>query len=276
MADGILQSGSLPIKLTAISPDLIIEVILVVIIAYILVRIMTFILTHLAERVPYHRIQIMMIIPFAKILLYVGAVYIIATAIVRPDVAELMAFFGVFGAILAFGVKDLFTDIVGGLVIVMEKPFQIGDKVSLGGHYGEVTDIGLRSTRLITPDESLVSVPNYNIFNQAITSSNAGNLVMLVVTDLHIDSRCNGEKAIRIVRDAAITSKYAIVSKMYPCSIIYTDFPLYHQVRVKAFVSDIRNEFLFKSDITRRAWTELRRQGILPSRVSPVVDGKNT
>jgi small-conductance mechanosensitive channel len=272
MADGLLQSGSLPIKLTAISSDLIVEVILVIVIAYVMVRIMSFLLTHLAERIPYHRIQIMMAIPFVKILLYMGAVYIIATSIVRPDVAELVAFFGVFGAILAFGVKDLFTDIVGGFVIVLEKPFQIGDKVSLGGHYGEVADIGLRSTRLMTPDESLVSVPNYNIFNQAITSSNAGSLVMLVVTDLHIDSRCNGERAIRIARDAAVTSKFVTVSKRYPCSVIYTDFPLYHQVRVKAYVSDIRNEFLFKSDITRRAWKELRRQGILPSRVPFVID----
>ncbi len=65
-----------------------------------------------------------------------------------------------------------------------EKPYQIGDKVKIGEYYGEVSDIGIRSTRLITPDDNLVSVPNYLIFTQAVASANAGSPEMMVVIDL--------------------------------------------------------------------------------------------
>lgn len=212
-----------------------------------------------------------MAIPFAKIIIYILALYIIATAIVKPDVAELVAFFGLFGAILAFGVKDLFSDIVGGLVIMLEKPFQIGDKISFGPYYGEVTDIGLRSTRLLTPDESLVTVPNFTIFNQPVSSSNAGEMVMLVVTDLHIDPRCDARAAMRIAREAAATSKFAIVSPSYPCQVLLLDVPFYRTVRVRAYVNDVRHEFTFRSDITLRAWEEYHRQGIRPPKPGVVV-----
>jgi small-conductance mechanosensitive channel len=266
MVEGILQSQTFPLPLTTITSSVILYAILVIVIAYLAAWVINRLLSYLAQRTPSHRIQITMTIPFAKIIIYSLALYIIATAIVKPDVAELVAFFGLFGAILAFGVKDLFSDIVGGLIIMLEKPFQIGDKIAFGQYYGEVTDIGLRSTRLLTPDESLVTVPNFTIFNQPVSSSNAGKMVMLVVTDLHIDPRCDSRTAMRIAREAAVTSKFGIVSPSYPCQVLLLDNPFYRTVRVKAYVNDVRSEFTFKSDITLRAWEEYYRQGVSPPR----------
>jgi small-conductance mechanosensitive channel len=271
MVEGILQSQTFPLPLTTITSSVILYAILVIVIAYLAAWVINRLLSHLAQRTPSHRIQITMTIPFAKIIIYSLALYIIATAIVKPDVAELVAFFGLFGAILAFGVKDLFSDIVGGLIIMLEKPFQIGDKIAFGQYYGEVTDIGLRSTRLLTPDESLVTVPNFTIFNQPVSSSNAGKMVMLVVTDLHIDPRCDSRTAMRIAREAAVTSKFGIVSPSYPCQVLLLDNPFYRTVRVKAYVNDVRSEFTFKSDITLRAWEEYYRQGVSPPRPGIVV-----
>lgn len=264
MADGVLESTTFPLTVSAITTDIIVYAVLILIIAYFGILLLSFLLTRLAERISAHRTQILMVIPFAKIVIYAGAVYLIASTLFKPDIAELVAFFGLFGAILAFGVKDLFSDIVGGLVIIVEKPFQIGDKITFGGYYGEVTDIGIRSTRLLTPDESLISVPNFQVFGQSVSSSNAGEMAMMVVTDMYIDGSCDSTVALAVAREAALTSKYAALGESYPVVVLLNDFPFYRQVRVKAFVSDIRNEFAFKSDITRRAWDEMRRQGIRP------------
>lgn len=270
MVEGILQSQTFPIPLTSITSSVIAYVVIVLIIAYIMAWGVSRLLSYLAQQTRSRRIQIKMVIPFVKIVIYTLALYIIATAIIKPEVAELVAFFGLFGAILAFGVKDLFTDIVGGLVIMLEKPFQIGDKITFGQHYGEVMDIGLRSTRLLTPDESLVTVPNFSIFNQPVSSSNAGEMVMMVVTDLYIDGRCDGEFAMQIAREAAVTSKFGSISETRPCTVLLLDSPFFRTVRVKAYVNDIRHEFVFKSDITRRAWEAYRREGINPPKASMI------
>ena len=268
MADGIVASPTFPLTVSVLTVDIILNAILVLVAAYIGVFLLSFLLTRLAERMHSHRTPILMVIPFAKIVMYSGALYLIATTLFKPDVAELIAFFGLFVAILALGMKDLFSDIVGGLVIIAEKPFQIGDKITFGGYYGEVTDIGLRSTRIVTSDDSLISVPNYHVFSQSISSSNAGEMVMIVVTDFYIDGRCDAEEASVIGKEAALTSKYALIGKYYPVSVLVSDFPTHRQVRVKAFVSDIRDESRFRSDITRRVWKEMKHRGIhapLPS-----------
>jgi small-conductance mechanosensitive channel len=273
MATLIYDLMGTPVDLSLITSDIIVQIIVVVVLAYILVSAVTFLLSHLAERLPYFQIQIKMIIPFVKIIIYVAALYGIASVISSPyaNINELFAFILLFGVILVFGIRDLFSNIVGSTVIMLEKPFQIGDMVTFGEHYGEVIDINLRSTRLITPDRSEVSIPNLNIFNEPVMSGNSGKLVMMVVTDLYIDSRCDEEKALRIARDVAVTSKYAIVSKTYPCTVHLNDFPFYRGIRVRVYVNDIRNEFELKTEITWRSWVEFRKQKIHPPKPQVVV-----
>ena len=58
---------------------------------------------------------------------------------------------------------SLLKNLFGGLILVYDQPFQVGDKIRVGGTYGEVKSIGLRSTRIVTPDDNLVSVPNAQV-----------------------------------------------------------------------------------------------------------------
>jgi moderate conductance mechanosensitive channel len=82
---------------------------------------------------------------------------------------------------VGFGMKDLVAEVVGGLVIVLDKPYQVRDKVYMGGYYGEVKDIGIRATRLVTPDDTLVSVPNQMALSQPVANATADVQEMMVV-----------------------------------------------------------------------------------------------
>ena len=214
MADSILnitgsQSFALPLK--TVDLGTLFYIVYILIIAYIIVRISSFLLKKIAERLPRFRHAFTMLIPLIKIIVYFLALYFILTSLVEPNLTELIAFFGLFGAALGFGLKDLFADIVGGIVIIFEKPYQIGDKITIGDNYGEVTDIGIRSTRLLTPGDSAVSVPNYLVFSQAVSSGNAGNVAMMVIIDIFIDSGCDGGSAIKILKEAMVTDRKSVV-----------------------------------------------------------------
>ena len=134
----------------------------------------------------------------------------------------------------------------------------------MSGTYGEVTDIGLRATRVVTPDDSVVSIPNYAVFQEATASQNAGKTEMMVTIDIFVDPRSDANLAMKIVRDALITSKYVYVSSSRPYTVLLQDFPFYRRIRAKGYVNDLRSEFEFRSEVTRRAWGELTRQGISP------------
>jgi small-conductance mechanosensitive channel len=147
---------------------------------------------------------------------------------------------------------------------VFDQPFQVGDKITVGGTYGEVVSIGLRSTRIVTPDDNRVSVPNAEVVDNQVANANAGELNCQVVTDLFLPGWADEALAKRIAFDAAASSKYVYLNK--PIVALVSDVfkeTFLTRVRVKAYVMDPRLEFLFQSDVTERARAGFREAGLL-------------
>jgi small-conductance mechanosensitive channel len=272
-ATDIISNVTAEFPIKTIDTNLILYIIIILVGTYVLTYLLSFILMHVSERVGWYRTSVTMLIPLLKLLIYFIAVYYILIALIEPSLTQMVAFSGLFGAAIGFGLKDLLADIVGGVVIIFEKPYQIGDKVTIGDKYGEVKDIGIRATRIQTPAGEMVSTPNFTIFSQPVTSGNSGDLAMMIVIDLFIHPDSDADKAMKILKEALVTSKYAIVSKKYSCTVLLEDFPFYKRVRAKGYVNDLRQEFEFKSEVTRRAWAEYKSAGIRPpSFVPPVLD----
>ncbi|MDG6256231.1 MAG: mechanosensitive ion channel [Methanomicrobiaceae archaeon] len=270
MANGI-QPDLTNLSIREIDVGTILYIGAVLVIAYLAARMLSWVLMRLSERAGVYRISVTMAIPLLKIAIYTTALYLFVTAIIEPSLSQLTVFAGFFGAALGFGLKDVFADIIGGLVITFERPYQIGDKIAIKEHYGEVIDIGLRSTRIRTPFDSVVTIPNFIIFDQSVSSANAGKTEMMVVIDLFIDPESNAELAMDILKDAVVTSKYVYITEHRPYTILLDDFPFYKRVRAKAYVNDLRYEFEFLSEVTRRAWMAYAREGIRPPQVQRIL-----
>ena len=86
------------------------------------------------------------------------------------DVNGFIAGLGLGGLALALAAKDMLANLFGGIVIILEKPFIIGDWISIPGVEGTVEIISFRSTGIRTFEQSLVTVPNSTLANQAITN----------------------------------------------------------------------------------------------------------
>ncbi|MCX9084843.1 MAG: mechanosensitive ion channel [Candidatus Methanoperedens sp.] len=261
MADTTLQ-------LPVIDTGTIISALLVIFIAYLFIRLVTFILIFISERAGQYRITVKMVLPLLKFTIYGYTFYYILANILKWESSQLILFGGLLGAGIGFGLKDLFADVIGGIVITFEKPYQVGDKIKMGDYYGEVVDIGIRATKLVTPDDNLVSAPNYLIFAQAVASANAGVPEMMVVIDVFIDSDSDVAQAMKILKESVMTSKYVYVSRKRPFTVLLKDFPYYRRLRAKAYVNDLRYEFEFESEVTRRAWSEFSKYGIEASHLN--------
>jgi small-conductance mechanosensitive channel len=247
----------------SIETQTLVNIILAFFVAYIFGRIITALLSKLSEKMSRSgRIKVKMVIPTIKFGIYIVAFYYFLTELLNIFGPELFLLTGLIGAAIGFGLKDLFADFVGGLVITFEKPYQIGDKVSIGNYYGEVTNIGLRATKLVTPDDNTVTAPNSLIFNEAIASGNYGASEMMIVTDLYIASESDVKAAMKILRETVVTSKYVYISRTSPVILLHKSLPFYTRLRAKAYVNDLRDEFEFESDVHTRAWTEFGKNGI--------------
>lgn len=239
------------------------SIILVIVFAF-LVRTLVWILDTLAERNAQRRLFFKRLVPVLRIVLWVFAAYLIVRVVFQITVQGLLAAAAGIGVAIGFAAQDLLKNLFGGLILVFDQPFQAGDKISIGGTYGEVVSIGLRSTRIVTPDDNLVTVPNSQVVDQQVANANAGELNCQVVTDLYLPGWADEKTAKTIAFQAAASSKYVYVKK--PIVVLVADQfkeTFLTRVRVKAYVLDPRLEFLFQSDVTERARAGFREAGLL-------------
>jgi MscS family membrane protein len=110
---------------------------------------------------------------FLKIGIF-GAGVTVILAVWKVDVTPLIASAGIASVILALAAKDTVANFFGGISIFIDKPYRIGDYIELDQkERGEVVDIGVRSTRIKTRDDILISIPNSIIANSKITNESA-------------------------------------------------------------------------------------------------------
>ena len=93
----------------------------------------------------------------------------------RIDVTAWLASAGIVGLALSFAAKDTLSNLFAGVSIIMDAPYKTGDFIILdSGERGVVTEIGLRSTRLLTRDDIEITVPNGIIGNGKIINEAGG------------------------------------------------------------------------------------------------------
>ncbi|MDY0201712.1 MAG: mechanosensitive ion channel domain-containing protein [Bacteroidales bacterium] len=230
----------------------IIVTLLILLITYVFLRILSLVLGIWAERNIKHRVTIKGLIPLVSVIAWTGSLIFILVAIFKPPMASILAFSATVGVAVGFAAQDLLKNIFGGIVIIFDKPFQIGDKVKIGNYYGEIVGIGLRSTRLVTGDDNLVSVPNLDVMNMPVANANAGEENCQVVTEIFLPLTCDMSKIRSFAIESAQVSKYIYLNK--PIVVLFFQENIGHKimlkVKVKAYVNDIRNELAFMSEIT--------------------------
>ena len=98
--------------------------------------------------------------------LIVLAGVLIALSLHDISLNHVLAGTGLVGAAIAFLARDMLTNFIAGVVLLADRPFEVGDRIGLGGTadagttWGEVVEIGVRTTTLRTPENALIVVPN--------------------------------------------------------------------------------------------------------------------
>ena len=86
------------------------------------------------------------------------------------SVSSLVAVLSIVGVALSLAVQDFLSNVFGGLQLLSNHPFKVGDYVEAGGQAGTVRQVGLFYTKLDTPDKKLVQIPNSKIANDSIVN----------------------------------------------------------------------------------------------------------
>src|SRR5581483_4154928 len=238
-------------------------VLLVLLATWILIRYISRVLDAVAARGTRVRFIAKLIEPVARILLWCIAVFI-CFSLLAPSRETFFAAIGSLAIAIGLGMQELVKNIVGGLVILADRPYQIGDRVRIGDAYGEINHIGLQSTKLTTPDDTRVTIPNSKILDSLVFNANSGVPDCQVVTEMFLPITADPDEVLRIAYEAAYTCPYLYAGK--PVAAVlndgYSDGP-YTRLRIKAYVCDHRFEAAMQTDVAVRAKREFLNRGLL-------------
>ena len=100
----------------------------------------------------------------------IGLAAILALEQAGQDVTALLTGVGILGFTVGFALQDISANLVSGILLLFEQPFEIEDSIEVAGYAGTVKAINLRATEMLTWDGLLVLIPNKDVFTNTITN----------------------------------------------------------------------------------------------------------
>ena len=163
-------------------------------------------------------------------------------------------------AALAFVLFQFLRDFVGGLVLLIEQPFQVGSRVAVGEQEGTVEKIGLRSFRLQTTEGEAVVVPNAEVLRRSVRSTAAAAPEEAVTVRLSFPYTLGVDRARQLAREAAYASPYVFLGR--PVAVRLADAgttPHPTHFVVSAFAVDAPYAGALADDVLRLAHAAFER-----------------
>lgn len=108
------------------------------------------------------RVTVKIVLMFIALIIVLGSLGI--------SVSSLVAALSVVGVAFSLAIQGFLSNVFGGIQIISNKPFHIGDYVEAGGEAGTVREVGFFYTKLDTPDKKLIQIPNSVVANSNITN----------------------------------------------------------------------------------------------------------
>lgn len=228
-------------------------------------------LPFLAERGPNQlRLFLLGAVPISRLVLLTLAIVWIVPLIFHVTFQNFLVIAGAASVAIGFAFKDYVSSLIAGIVAIIERPYRPGDWITIGDDYGEVVNVGMRAIRINTPDDNIVTAPHDTLWTSNISNSNDGARTLQCVTEFYLAPDHDGARVRAALQDVALTSAYLEYDQ--PVVVVLQETPWGTHYKLRAYPFDMRDQFLFISDLTvrgKQAITECgARQVIVPAGVS--------
>ncbi len=199
-------------------------------------------------------------VPILRLAIIFTAIVLIVPILFEPTFENLFALLGALGIILGFAFKDYVSSLIAGIVTLIEVPYRPGDWIEVDGQYGEVREIGMRYAKIVTPDDTVVTIPHLKMWNGLILNSNDGTRHLMCVTNFYLLPDHDALKVKNTLHDVALTSAYLQLQR--PIVVVIQEKPHGTHYRIRAYPNDDRDQFLFITDLTVRGKSALMELGV--------------
>jgi small-conductance mechanosensitive channel len=208
-------------------------------------------LPFLAERVPNQlRLYLLGAVPIIRLFVMAIAIAWVVQIVFILTFENFLLIAGGASVAIGFAFKDYVSSLIAGVVAIFERPYRPGDWVRIAGDYGEVQSVGLRAILLRTATDDMITVPHVRIWTENVSNSNDGARTLMCVADFYVKPDHDAAAVRNALRNVALTSAYLEYDKAI--LVILEEKPWGTHYKLKAYPFDLRDQFMFLSDLTVR------------------------
>jgi small-conductance mechanosensitive channel len=193
-------------------------------------------------------------------LLTIGFIVILQTAGI--NLSSLTILLGALGVGIGFGLQNITNNFVSGLIILFERPIKVGDRIEVAGIAGNVVDISMRATTIITNDNISIIVPNSEFISATVINWSHTNRMVRFGYPVGVSYKEDPENIRRILNDVALSTD-GVLREPKPDVLFaeYGDSSINFNLRVWTTEYTDRPGVL-KSKLYYAIWKEFSKEGI--------------
>ena len=165
--------------------------------------------------------------------------------------------------VISLGAKDIISDAISGVIILMDAPFRVGDVIAIEelNKWGEVVDIGTRTTRVLTRDNRLVIVPNSKIAASQVINYTFPDTKYRVHSDILVAYGSDFDQ-VRRVAETAVRSVKGVLPDQ-PVDVLFHEYGISaRQTRVRWWIDDMDLEKSIIDGVNEALETAFDKAGI--------------
>ncbi|WP_297510370.1 mechanosensitive ion channel family protein [Thermococcus sp.] len=248
-----------PLPYVGVTPIQIVTAIVILVVGWIVTKIITASFKRGLRKTRLPDLVVEFLTKFFSALLYVAVLLLAVRALGIGVGSVVLGLSAVIGLILGFGMQDTLTNLASGMWIVVLRPFDIGDVITVGGHTGKVTSIGIMNTELLTADNVFVAIPNRLVWGSPIINYTRMP-TRRVSVDVGIAYGTDLDRAIKLAMEL-MKNHPKILSEPEPTVVItaLADSSINLQLRAWTKTEDY---WTVKGDLTRGIYELYTREGI--------------
>lgn len=174
---------------------------------------------------------------------------------------KLTVVLGALGVGIGLGMQNIVNNFVSGIILIFEKPFRIGDYVELADKKGKVQDIGIRSSKLLTPQGSEVIIPNGDLLSGRLVNWTLSNDYLKSELLFKIGSSADMQQVQEIITSVIKESAH-VVTNLQPEILVNNLAADSIELKILVWINNVYVEAAFKSDTLLRLMTAFQQAGI--------------
>ena len=192
---------------------------------------------------------------------------VLALDLLGLNIAPLLAGAGVMGLALSLAAKDTLSNLIAGVLLIMDRPFKVGDRIELWtapnetGTWGDVIEIGLRATKIRNPDNLVIIVPNSLIMVRDIVNYTMSGQDIRLRIPFSVAYESDIDRAKVLLIEAA-KQVQGVKLEPEPIVIVRGFGPSDVQIQLRVWILEARNRRRIADEITGRAVAAFADAGV--------------